>query len=59
MMVFGESPRMQVKCGVENCHYNKDRMFHARALDINPVGDGKARTSDGTCCSTFINGQAE
>ncbi len=51
-----DSPRMQVKCSVENCHYNKSRMCHAENLEVNAMGDGKAETSDGTCCTTFKNG---
>ncbi|MFZ5968459.1 MAG: DUF1540 domain-containing protein [Bacillota bacterium] len=48
-----EAPRMNVKCGVDNCHYNKNHMCHASAIEVNAMGDGKARTSDGTCCTTF------
>ena len=51
----GDAPRMEVKCGVENCHYNKSRMCHADSLEVNAMGDGKAETSDGTCCTTFKN----
>ncbi|MCR4435340.1 MAG: DUF1540 domain-containing protein [Clostridiales bacterium] len=52
-----EAPRMQVKCGVENCRYNNGRMCHADALEVDAMGDGKAETSDGTCCTTFKNGR--
>jgi hypothetical protein len=48
-------PTMQVKCGVTNCHYNKDKMCHASSIEVNPQGDGRAQTSDGTCCTTFKN----
>lgn len=48
-----DAPRMQVKCGVDNCHYNKSMMCHANDLEVNAMGDGKAETSDGTCCRTF------
>ena len=54
---YMEAPKMNVSCGVENCHYNKGRMCHASSLDVNAMGDGKAETSDGTYCSTFKNGQ--
>ena len=47
------APQMSVKCSVENCIYNKDRACHARALEVNAMGDGMAQTSDGTCCTTF------
>ncbi len=52
-----DAPKMQVKCSVENCHYNHRRMCYADALEVNSMGDGKAETSDGTCCTTFINGK--
>jgi hypothetical protein len=52
-----EAPKMQVKCGVENCHYNKSKMCHADDLVVNAMGDGKAETSDGTSCITFKNGK--
>jgi len=48
-----DSPRMQVTCGVHNCHYNQNHMCHANGVEVNPMGDGHAQTSDGTCCSTF------
>ena len=50
-----DDPKMSVRCGVENCHYNKGCMCHADSLDVNAMGDGKAETCDGTCCSTFKN----
>jgi len=45
-----------VKCSVENCFYNKNRFCHADALEVNAKGDGIAISSDGTCCTTFIEG---
>lgn len=48
-----EAPKMSVKCGVENCQYNKSQSCHANNLEVNAMGDGMAQTSDGTCCSTF------
>lgn len=52
-----EAPKMKVKCGVENCHYNDQHMCHADSLEVNAMGIGtnKAETSDATCCSTFKN----
>ncbi|MCL5047164.1 MAG: DUF1540 domain-containing protein [Actinobacteria bacterium] len=47
------APKMQVKCGVDNCHYWEDQHCTASALEITPQGDGKARSSDGTSCTTF------
>ena len=52
-----EAPSMQVKCSVENCSYNKNRSCHAEVLEVNPMGDGIANTSDGTACTTFENSQ--
>jgi hypothetical protein len=51
------APKMQVKCGVENCQYNKSSMCHADKLEVNAMGDGNAQTSDGTSCITFKNGK--
>lgn len=50
-----DAPKMKVKCGVENCSYNVSRMCHADELEVNTVGENKAYSSDGTCCTTFIN----
>ncbi len=49
------APKMNVKCSVENCNYNKSYMCHATALEVNATGNNKAETSDGTCCTTFKN----
>lgn len=51
--VIMTAPKMQVKCGVDNCHYWKGHYCTASALEVNAMGDGYARTSDGTCCTTF------
>lgn len=51
------APNMPVKCSVENCMYNESKACQAEALEVNAMGDGKAQTSDGTCCSTFKNGK--
>ncbi len=50
-----DSPRMKVKCSVENCRYNKNRLCYAHGLEVSAMGDGYADTSEGTCCDTFIN----
>lgn len=47
------APKMQVKCGVDNCEYWEDHYCTASALEINATGDGYAETCEGTCCSTF------
>ena len=46
---------MPVVCGVENCDYNKSKMCHANKIEVNAMGDRRAETCDGTCCSTFKN----
>lgn len=46
---------MQVKCGVDNCHYWHNHYCTAGALEVNAMGDGHADTSDGTCCTTFVS----
>lgn len=48
-----ESQKNQVRCTVENCHYNNKRTCQAESIEINPMGDGVAETCDGTNCSTF------
>jgi len=50
-----EAPKMQVRCSVTNCAFNKKQLCFADALDVNAMGNGIAETSDGTCCTTFIN----
>ena len=47
------APKMQVRCGVNNCHFWKNNYCTANALEVNTMGDGYAETSDGTCCTTF------
>lgn len=50
-----EAPKMPVSCSVENCSYNQSKMCHANKIEVNAMGDGKAKTCDGTCCATFEN----
>lgn len=52
-----DAPKMEVKCSVENCQYNNHHMCYADKLEVNAMGDGKAKTSDGTCCTTFQDGE--
>jgi hypothetical protein len=54
VVITMDAPSMQVKCGVESCHYNKQNMCFAHGLEVNPKGGTKAKTSDATCCTTFI-----
>ena len=49
------TPKMQVKCSVSNCKYNNQNYCQAKGLEVNAMGDGYAKTSDGTACSTFIS----
>ena len=50
------APKMQVKCGVDNCEYWRNHYCTASAIEVNPMGDGHAKTSEGTCCTTFRDG---
>ena len=50
-----DTPCIKVKCSVTNCTYNKESKCHANGLEVNAHGDGRAETSDGTCCTTFKN----
>ncbi|MCL1918931.1 MAG: DUF1540 domain-containing protein [Peptococcaceae bacterium] len=45
----------QVNCSVLNCKYNQSRTCHAASLSVDAPA-GAAQTSDGTICSTFIQG---
>ena len=48
------APCMKVKCGVENCAYNRKNMCHADALEVNALsGKHDAEFSDETFCATF------
>ena len=49
-----DTPKMQVRCSVTNCIYNRDNYCYAKGLEVNAMGNGYAETSDGTACSTFI-----
>jgi hypothetical protein len=52
---MAKHPRIEVKCSVSNCKYNKDNYCFANKLEVNAMGDGYAKTSDGTVCTTFIS----
>lgn len=45
--------KIEVKCGVDTCHYWNNNFCHADKLEVNPQGNGKANSSDGTQCTTF------
>lgn len=46
------APKIQVKCGVDTCHYWENQYCTASALEVNPQTN-KAKTSKETCCTTF------
>lgn len=48
-----KAPEMKVKCSVENCHYNESKMCQANGIEVIAMGDGIAKTTDGTGCETF------
>lgn len=52
-VIIMTAPKMEVKCGVDTCMYWKSNYCHAHNLEVNALGDGKANSSDGTCCTTF------
>lgn len=48
-------PEIKVKCMVENCHYNRQKVCQAHNLEINVnTMNKKAATSVSTYCSTFL-----
>ena len=50
-----ETSKKQVKCGVEDCKYNKSHLCQAENLVINPMGDNMVNSNAGTQCDTFKN----
>ena len=49
------APKMQVKCGVDSCHYWESDYCTASSIEVNPMDNQDARTSDDTCCTTFVS----
>lgn len=47
------APRIEVKCGVDSCHYWEDNYCTANGLQVDPMDGSYAETSDDTCCTTF------
>lgn len=43
----------EIKCVVEECHYNQEKMCHADSIEVASSGDMKVETTDGTACNTF------
>lgn len=52
------TPKMEVKCGVDCCHYWKDNCCHADLLEVNSMNGRNTHTSDDTCCTTFKPSQS-
>ena len=48
-----EESKMPVKCSVENCQYNEEKMCQAETIEVDAMGDQIAESSLGTSCSTF------
>lgn len=48
-----EVQKNKVKCGVEDCRYNKQHLCYAGNLVINPMGDNNVESNAGTQCDTF------
>ena len=45
--------KMPVHCSVDTCVYWDNSFCSAKTIAVNNMS-GKAHTSDGTCCETFI-----
>ncbi|MCL4441362.1 MAG: DUF1540 domain-containing protein [Firmicutes bacterium] len=43
----------EIKCVVEECHFNENMICNADAIEVRSSGDRSVETSDGTACSTF------
>ncbi|HHV71293.1 MAG TPA: DUF1540 domain-containing protein [Clostridia bacterium] len=43
-----------IKCSVEECAYWNDMVCTANAIEVRSSGDRQVKTSDGTCCETFV-----
>jgi len=46
-------PKKKVKCGVDDCQYNRQNLCTAENLVINPMGDNVVNSNAGTQCDTF------
>jgi hypothetical protein len=44
-----------IKCNVDTCSYYDSNFCSANVIEVNPIGDGNAITSDGTACTTFVS----
>lgn len=43
----------EIKCIVEECQYNENKLCHADAIEVRSSGDKIVETTDGTACGTF------
>jgi len=43
-----------IKCNVNTCSYYDNNYCSANVIEVNPMGDGVAHSSEGTCCTTFV-----
>lgn len=43
----------EIKCVVEECVYNQNKMCNADSIEVRSSGDMSVSTSDGTACETF------
>lgn len=43
----------EIKCVVEECAYNQNKLCHADSIEVRSSGDMSVATSDGTACETF------
>lgn len=43
----------EIKCVVEECAYNQDKLCHADTIEVRSSGDKNVLSSDGTACETF------
>ncbi|MHB1392677.1 MAG: DUF1540 domain-containing protein [Clostridia bacterium] len=43
-----------IKCNVNTCFYNDSHYCSANVIEVNPLGDGIAHSTDGTACTTFV-----
>lgn len=43
----------EIKCVVEECAYNQDKLCHADTIEVRSSGDNSVQSSDGTACETF------
>lgn len=50
---MGNPNKMPVRCSVDTCIHWENNFCSAKEIGVSNMS-GKAHTSDGTCCDTFI-----